>query len=1617
MKKEFLHSTRGKLLFSLGATIILIVIILGVIFLREGPPASPENADFSIQAEKESTAGVELDSGFFISTDTKLSLKDFRTLIYISPQQDFDLEKKDGGFYLKTKKPLQANTLYNLGIQKGANLPALTWAFQTKGDFVVASTLPGENSQYVPLNTGIEITFSQITDDISKYFAISPSVDGTFETHGKTVSFVPKTPLAKDTIYIVTIGAGLASDLGMTLEKDYQFAFRTGAGDDNSSRTNLYTSGTFTETFLPDDPVALAFYADDAFNDISFTVDLYKLDSMQAYLKLAQDEKDHINSIIGRSDDYLLSTAGLNKVNTFSSKLTKKENSSWYPGYVVLPENPGSGWYLVEITSQSQDGSTAGKKAQKLVQISDISLYMQSSNGTALLWLNDTASGSALSGANVALGKEKGKTDQQGLVTLKTKDAKTAQVTVSTAGGKSFGDLLDLVPSQEKSLTEQYYTYLYTDRQAYQPTDSVQFWGFVLPRQSGVTKPDSIQLTWNNETMDLTVGQDGSFKGSLSFKNRISGGLNLNFTMDGKSLMSSYISIMEYVKPAFTFALDFGQSYYRRNDQVKLDITANFFDGTPAPGIQTSIWPEVAGGSPKTDANGKATASLSPDKNDNQSWQPRDFYVTVNSGGAEEENIYASGSVPYFPSDYMLTAEEVDHKLQLKANEVDYDKVKMSDNIWQDFPESIAGRSASLSGAIAIYKTVYIKEEAGEYYDFINKVTAKRYTYREEKSLVKEIPFTTTDGSFTTDSLPYQSDILSYYQAVITYTTPQDGGLQFTEELYLGGGYWYPYDDNRQYYCLRPEQSLYSLKENQSATVTLYDNKDKPVTGSGSMLYTINQDKILTQNTTTAGSFDLVYDKSYIPNCQIIGAYFDGKHIYAVSPLYIDFDSEERGLDISVAPDKDSYKPGDKVNLNLEVKDRTGNAVAATVLVSVADEAAFAVMPQYANPLQSIYNSVFYYSFNTFASYIQHNVDSTIGGAEGGGDGDGGGVRQKFLDTAAFLTAQSDKDGKATVSFTLPDNLTSWRLTTLAYTKDDPVLAGSSTDNISSTLPFFLQVVSNERYVAGDDISFSLRGFGTDLAQNSAIDYTVQLSGVNSDKVQKSEKYTGAGSQFTFCNLGNLPAGNYKLTLSAKSGSHSDAIEKTISVVSSLAEVNISKLLTLGEEKTLQPQRYPVRLLIYDQENRQYFQALSNLASGGGNRADQRIARDLAAKETLALQPTATYTPDETLSNIQNWDGGARLLPYADSDADLTAMIAAAAPEYLDADSAVTYFYSVLNNAESTYSQVASAYMGLAALKEPVLYDLRLLLAKSGELDLTDQISLATALALIGDTNSAQTWYHQNITPLIQENNPWKQVKQGTNDTINAQLTTKAALLALAIDHSDATALLQYLMDNPSEEELSLVQQMFFVNRYTPRSGTESSFSYNLNGKKITADFQDHQVQVLDVDQAALAALDLKQVSGKIGLTACYAAAPAELAAPSSAVKITKTITPVSGSALTPGTTAKVTLQVKFSKDAPGGWYTVSDVIPSGCRFSKADYSENWYLFNQESQRLSFSLNREIARNYETTEAPELLSEMTVTYYIRSVLPGSYQVEQAIIQHDQSVLNNHSEKNNLTINK
>ena len=90
---------------------------------------------------------------------------------------------------------------------------------------------------------------------------------------------------------------------------------------------------------------------------------------------------------------------------------------------------------------------------------------------------------------------------------------------------------------------------------------------------------------------------------------------------------------------------------------------------------------------------------------------------------------------------------------------------------------------------------------------------------------------------------------------------------------------------------------------------------------------------------------------------------------------------------------------------------------------------------------------------------------------KGGGGGPGGdtpSVRSDFRDTAFWdATVRTDANGEATVSVTLPDNLTTWRMAVQAVTAETEV--GMGDVQIVSTLDVLIRPVAPRFLVVGDE--------------------------------------------------------------------------------------------------------------------------------------------------------------------------------------------------------------------------------------------------------------------------------------------------------------------------------------------------------------------------------------------------------------------------------------------------------------------------------------------------------------------------------------------------------------------
>ena len=88
---------------------------------------------------------------------------------------------------------------------------------------------PAHGDDEVPITASIRITFSQEMDRVSvgERFSIEPDLPGSFTWEGRTLTFRPRTGLAPDTGYKVTLAEGAISQRGRTLQEGIIFSYRT----------------------------------------------------------------------------------------------------------------------------------------------------------------------------------------------------------------------------------------------------------------------------------------------------------------------------------------------------------------------------------------------------------------------------------------------------------------------------------------------------------------------------------------------------------------------------------------------------------------------------------------------------------------------------------------------------------------------------------------------------------------------------------------------------------------------------------------------------------------------------------------------------------------------------------------------------------------------------------------------------------------------------------------------------------------------------------------------------------------------------------------------------------------------------------------------------------------------------------------------------------------------------------------------------------------------------------------------------------------------------------------------------------------------------------------------
>lgn len=244
---------------------------------------------------------------------------------------------------------------------------------------------------------------------------------------------------------------------------------------------------------------------------------------------------------------------------------------------------------------------------------------------------------------------------------------------------------------------------------------------------------------------------------------------------------------------------------------------------------------------------------------------------------------------------------------------------------------------------------------------------------------------------------------------------------------------------------------------------------------------------------------------SYVPNVYISvvlvrPSHHDGVADVRVGMVNLPVSSEHKNLTIRVTPDTHQTGPREDVTYTVKATDSSGQGVRADVSLALVDKAVLSL----ADDPNPSFKQIFYdkqaagvftaQSLTALVDRVSLRLDA---GAKGGGGGMGSDmlVRRDFPDTAYWNpTLVTASDGTATITVTLPDSLTTWRMTARAITAN--TLVGESSSDILATQSLLIRPTLPRFLTAGDKPVIQAVVHNT---TDEAIDATatIQVSGLN----------------------------------------------------------------------------------------------------------------------------------------------------------------------------------------------------------------------------------------------------------------------------------------------------------------------------------------------------------------------------------------------------------------------------------------------------------------------------------------------------------------------------------------
>jgi hypothetical protein len=1667
-----LFLSQKRIFAGAGLTVLVVIVIATMVFQ---PFLGVKNVfaqdNFVLSAEQSDSLGVEANSAFILESKDPISVSFVEDQLSINTEAKYNLEqvsKNKVRLVFAESLPVSSVVTFALNTEIATSTGETVdrpyhWAFQVKSPFRVLSTLPGNRTSGVAIDAGIEVSFNYenvALKDFEKAFSISPAVKGHIEQFRRTFVFVPEENLKELTIYTATVSGGLGlQDSKDELGQDYIFNFQTSYTERGSvlSLDERYLAAT------PNSAAVLGYRAwnrgGDEIND-PVHVEVHQFISSAP----ASDFQQYVSALQKARDfdwagfvtmDAVADVTNMPVVSTFD--VTGVENG--WQKYIIFPEALPRGYYLADF-------SVAGQHEFALIESSVITAYVAKAVNETLIWVNSSETKGPINGAEVNFvdfEKASGVSGADGLAVIPVDQSLSAdQYSLYDLIEVRSGSEAIVLPLENRdrwfydrisqqagspvlSSALQNWKYFYTDRPMYKPDDTLKFWGYTEDRDSG-EKPSQVQVSVSqswcggrscssygeqeiifDETLS-NVTERGTFEGSLEFKNVPSGYYQVTVKVDGEYITSRGITVSEYVKPVYTLSITPDTKAAWAGESVGYTVHGEFFEGTPVAGLSVSVEIDNVGTQTLTlDAFGNARGSFVFPYQAAERYFPTSAWLRVKSVRVEEAGIEAGANVLIFGSKVHLE-ENWDGsfvKDGVGVLKVTARNVQAIDSWDPRIYAPTVRANQIITGELE--EITYVKVQQGTTYDFIRKQTIDQYYYDRVEKKIADISLVSDENGEVTYNFPATNPEANYN---VTLAARDENGRieEFSTVV------WQKESFENRWPNLRFENSDISrndpygfpgYKVGDTVNLQVVQNGAPMTVGNnGQFLYLQAQRGIRETALLDANSYSFPFEASDVPNIAVFGVYFDGSAYAEIdswggnsSGFSIHYDNSEKELNVEVTADKEAYRPGEVANLEVAVTDKNGNPVAAEVNLNIVDEAFYALAEEDVNPLAGLYE---YVSDGILATKISIRISEDVTSAEGGGGGERG--RVLFKDTADFAVVETDGSGKATYSFTLPDNITAWRVTAQAL-NGEKKMAGDTKIDIDVSLPFFISPVLRESYLVDDQPTILIRSAGTEIALlSSYVDYTISVDGV------ETKKTTALASETVRFDLPGLTEGTHEITIKGASGNLSDTITRSVEIVASRLAKPVISSVELGDSTSISGDLNGLTYVTFlDGGRGQYYSELLNFSQVFGDRADEILTRALATN--LLNENFGENKPEPPFVAYQ--DRGIRLLSYGDEDFDLSVKVAMLGETPFNETGLIEYFSNILyyekEIGETTSAEeAAKAYAAMAALGEPVLSEVQRFAAES-DLGTNEKLYLALALHFSGDDEGARTIYRELVKNLTKESG-YAYLAADDVETQSEQ-TALLAILAGALRESDRDALHDFVINQDHNNTLLVLDDVLYLKETlkTLKSST-AKVSYTFEGERREVQLENGKTLTLALSANELSALDPKIEAGSVVAVSNYnTPLVSEGGAVDANLGLKRTYSKVDSSATNSfkeGDLIKVQIvyTVPLKKDSAdltlAENYEITDVLPSSLAivtptdssWSNNEICQSWPA-KIENQRVSFFVD-----NYVPIEAR--CGFYTLTYFARVVTPGTYVAEPAYIRSVRDPeSNNHSDEVKITISE